>query len=47
MNFTKAVYSVAYEIFDVANSWLPHRVEKSLSKNMEKERLSLSSRGES
>jgi len=36
MKFTKAVYGVAYEIFDVANSWLLYQVHKSLRKRMEK-----------
>jgi hypothetical protein len=39
MKFTKGVYDVAYEIFDVANSWLIHRVEVSLKKRMEREGL--------
>jgi len=34
MKFTKGVYSVAYEIFDVANSWLLHRVNESLAKSL-------------
>jgi hypothetical protein len=33
--FTKQVYNVAYEIFDVANSWLLHRVHENLGKDME------------
>jgi len=32
--FTKPVYNVAYEIFDVANSWLLHCVHESLRKHM-------------
>ena len=36
MKFTKKVYDVAYEIFDVANSWLIHRVEASLRKRMKR-----------
>lgn len=35
MKFTKKVYGVAYEIFDVANSWLLHTVMQSLSKRLE------------
>jgi|ERR1039457_4696633 hypothetical protein len=31
MKFTRKVYGVAYEIFDVANSWLLHCVNQSLS----------------
>lgn len=34
MRFTKGVYGVAYEIFDVANSWLLHRINDSLRKGM-------------
>lgn len=34
MKFTKRVYGVAYEIFDVANSWLLHCVMESLSKKL-------------
>jgi hypothetical protein len=30
LRFTKGVYRVVYQVFDVANSWLLHRVEKSL-----------------
>jgi hypothetical protein len=37
MKFTKAVYDVVYEIFEVANSWLVHRVHESLRKKMERE----------
>ncbi len=37
MKFTKTVYGVAYEIFDVANSWLLDKVHTSLWKQMEKE----------
>ncbi len=36
LKFTKGVYGVAYEIFEVANSWLLHRVEKSLLKSMKR-----------
>lgn len=39
MRFTKAVYGVAYEIFDVANSWLIHQVHKSLRRRMERDGL--------
>ena len=34
MRFTKKVYGVAYEIFDVANSWLLHLVMESLRKSL-------------
>ena len=37
MRFTKRVYGVAYEIFDVANSWLEHRVHGSLRRRMRQE----------
>jgi hypothetical protein len=36
VKFTKRVYGVVYEIFDVANSWLLHRVNISLSKGIER-----------
>ncbi len=39
MKFTKAVYSVVYEIFDVANSWLLHRAHESLRKRVKREGL--------
>ena len=39
MRFTKRVYGVAYEIFDVANSWLLHRMQESLRKCMRREGL--------
>jgi len=39
MKFTKGVYDVAYEILDVANSWLIHRVEESLKKRTKREGL--------
>ncbi|HLJ45458.1 MAG TPA: hypothetical protein VKU01_05600 [Bryobacteraceae bacterium] len=39
MRFTKAVYGVAYEIFDVASSWLLHRVHESLRKRMKAQGL--------
>jgi hypothetical protein len=32
LKFTKGVYDVAYEVIDVANSWLQRRVEESLAK---------------
>ncbi len=35
--FTKGGYGIVYEIFDLANSWLLHRVHKSLLKAMERE----------
>jgi len=34
MKFTKGVYGAVYEIFDVANSWLTHRVMQSLERSM-------------
>lgn len=34
MKFSKAIYGVAYEIFDVASSWLLHRVHESLREQM-------------
>jgi len=37
LRFTKGVYGVVFEVFDLANSKLLHRVEKSLLKAMEKE----------
>ena len=37
--FTKRVYGVVYEIFDVANSWLEHRVNESLRSKMKREGL--------
>ena len=36
VRFTKRVYEVAYEICDVANSWLLHRVHESLRKTMKR-----------
>ena len=30
LRFTKGVYGVVYEVFDVANSWLLHRIGRSL-----------------
>jgi hypothetical protein len=38
LRFTKGVYGIVYEVFDVATSWLLHRVEKSLLKAMEREK---------
>jgi hypothetical protein len=37
MKFTKAVYDVMYEIFEVANSWLVHCVHESLRNRMKPE----------
>jgi hypothetical protein len=37
VRFTKGVFNVAFEIFDVANSWLVRRVEQNLMKRMERE----------
>jgi len=37
--FSKKVYEVIEEIFDVATSWLVHRVERDLRKQMRKEGL--------
>jgi hypothetical protein len=37
MKFSKGVYDVVYEVFDVANSWLLHRVEESLQRGMQRE----------
>lgn len=39
MKFTKKVYGVALEIFEVANSWLQHRVHESLRRHMQREGL--------
>jgi hypothetical protein len=36
MKFTKAVYDVVYEIYEVTNSWLLHSVHESLRKSMER-----------
>ncbi len=36
LKFTKGVFNVVFEIFEVANSWLLHRVERSLLKRMER-----------
>jgi hypothetical protein len=32
------VYAVVYDVIDVANSWLLHRVEKSLLRAMQREK---------
>jgi len=37
LKFTKGIYGVVYEVADVANSWLLHRVEKNLLKAMKRE----------
>jgi hypothetical protein len=37
LKFTKGVYGIVFEVFDVANSWLLHRVEKSLQRAMKRE----------
>ena len=37
LKFTKGLYGVVYEIAEVANAWLLHRVEKNLLKAMKKE----------
>lgn len=39
MKFTKAVYGVVFEIFEVASSWLLHRIHQSLRKRMERKGL--------
>jgi hypothetical protein len=36
LKFTKGVFNVVFEIFDVANSWLLHYVEQSLRKRMKR-----------
>jgi hypothetical protein len=35
--FNKATFEVAYEIYDVANSWLVHHVESNLAKRLARE----------
>jgi hypothetical protein len=35
--FSKGTYDVVFEIFDVASSWLVHRVERSIRRSMERE----------
>lgn len=37
VRFTKGVFNVVFEIFEVANSWLLHHVEKSIRARMEGE----------
>jgi len=37
LRFTSNTYKVAYEVFDVANLWLLHRVRESLRKSFERE----------
>lgn len=37
LRFTKGVFNVVFEIFEVAHSWLLHRVEESLLKRMKRE----------
>ena len=37
VKFTKGVFNVVFEIFEVANGWLLHRVETGLHKRMERE----------
>jgi len=37
IKFTKNIYEVVYEIFDVANSWLIHKIEQNLLKRMARE----------
>lgn len=39
MKFTKGVYGVVYEIFDVATSWLLHRIHESMRARMKREGL--------
>lgn len=39
MKFTKAVYEVVYEVFDVASSWLQNRVERDLRRRTAREGL--------
>jgi hypothetical protein len=38
LKFTKGVYGVVYEVIDVANSWLLHRLEKSFLRAMAREK---------
>jgi hypothetical protein len=35
--FTKGTFNVTFEVFDVANSWLLHRIEQGLLKRMKRE----------
>ena len=37
VKFTKGVFNVVFEIFDIANSWLIRRLEQNLRKRMERE----------
>jgi hypothetical protein len=37
LKFTKRVFNAVFEIFEVATSWLQHRVEESLLKQMKRE----------
>lgn len=37
VKFTKGVFNVVFEIFDMANSWIIHRAEQNLVKRMEQE----------
>jgi hypothetical protein len=37
MKFTKGVFNVVYEIFDVASGWLLHRVEKDILSRINRE----------
>jgi hypothetical protein len=39
LKFSKGVYGVVLEIFEVATSWLLHRIEQSLRKRMKREGL--------
>jgi hypothetical protein len=41
----KHMYVAVYEVFDVATSWLLHRVEQSLRRRMEREGLSSERKG--
>lgn len=36
MKFTKGVFNIVFEIFEVANDWLLHHVHKSMLKRMER-----------
>ncbi len=37
MKITKGMYAVSYEILEVTNSWLLHRIEQGLLKSMKAE----------
>jgi hypothetical protein len=37
LKFTKDIYDVVYEVFDVANSWLIHKIEQNLLKRLAQE----------